>query len=241
MTVPGGWQTEDSIWQLVECCAYTADLIAWTELCAGRSVLDLGCGIGRVGHHLARAGCEVTGIERDSLMATDFNRLAPPGAKALPGDVLDPDLSPGEFDAVIAPQQLIQILGDEGNRQRLLKLMARSLRSGGIAALAVTTSLPFESSRPALTPDIREIEGWVYSSRPVGLEAESSQVTVERLRERVDPSGNLIGSSNRISFSRLDPESLEPEFEAAGLVLELETVIPATEAHVGSSILILRH
>lgn len=238
--LPGGWRTEDSIWQLVECCDYVADLPAWSMLCGGRRVLDLGCGIGRVARHLAGADTEVRGLDRDPLMVDDFNRLAPTGITAVQGDVLDPTLAPGLFEVVIAPQQLIQIVGGETERQRLLELVARCLAPEGTAALAAIEDLPRRSAAPNLTPDMREVDQWVYSSRPVALDAQDGQVTVRRLRQRIAPEGNLTETRDEITFSRVDRRSLAPELEATGLKLADLIEVPPTEAHMASSILVLR-
>src|SRR4029079_8951317 len=54
------------IWHDVECGYYAADLELWEELShEGATVLDLGCGNGRVATHLARRGRRVTGLDRD--------------------------------------------------------------------------------------------------------------------------------------------------------------------------------
>ena len=68
---------EAAIWQLVESCGYTADLDTWSELSReSRSVLDLGCGIGRVARHLATAGRQVIGVDIDPLLVAELNRLS---------------------------------------------------------------------------------------------------------------------------------------------------------------------
>lgn len=237
--LPGGWGCEEAIWQLVECCGYAADLPAWRELSTGADVLDLGCGIGRVGHDLAGRGGTVLGLDRSPCLVDEFNRLAPAGATAQAAELLDPDLSPGRFAAVIAPQQLLQIVGGAEQRRLLLSLAARTIATGGLAAFAITEELPAESLAPDLTPDLREIEGWVYASRPTALTVEEPGVTVHRVRHRISPDGSLTETGDRITFARLDRDSVRPELAAAGLRLREAVEVPATEAHMGSTILVL--
>jgi len=236
---PGGWSCEDSIWQLVESGGYGADLPLWTRLGKGRRVLDLGAGIGRVAHHIAGVAAGVTGLDADPRFVADFNRLAPAGATARVADVLDPGLCPGEFDLVIAPQQLVQIIGGRYQRKKFFRMLARSLAEGGTAAITITGELPRQSMTAELTPDLREIGGWVFSSRPTALRAAKDEVTVERIRHRVSPSGDLAESISRVSFSRITANQLIPELESCGLFRCRETRIPPTDDHMGSAVLLL--
>jgi SAM-dependent methyltransferase len=238
---PGDWCSEASIWQLVESCGYSADLEAWHDLTRNSrtGVLDLGCGIGRVAHHLARSGIPVTGIDRDEGIVADFNRRSPePGTRALAGDAADPELPGGHFDRIIAPQQLLQILGDRHHREALITATASRLTAGGVAAFAFSEGLPAESVEPVLMPDLREVEAWIYSSRPVRLEAGPDSVTVDRLRQRVSPDGELVEARDRTTLARLTREELADELIAAGLGPSGWIEVPATDLHVASVIAI---
>ena len=65
------------VWHDVECGRYDADLTLWIELAreAGGPVLDVGAGTGRVALPLARAGHEVTALDRDAeLLAAEAER-----------------------------------------------------------------------------------------------------------------------------------------------------------------------
>ena len=46
-------------------------------------------------------------------------------------------------------------------------------------------------------------------------------------------------TGDRITFARLDRDSVRPELAAAGLRLREAVEVPATEAHMGSTILVL--
>lgn len=254
-TLPGKWCSETSIWQLVESGGYSADLEAWYELARGTrtGVLDLGCGIGRVAHHLARHGIPALGIDRDAGVVADFNRLSPdPGTRAVVGDVRNPGQPVGlddsgwpdppheSFDRVIAPQQLIQILGGPEGRAGLIHATAGRLTAGGVAGFAFSEELPEESSEPLLLPDLREPESWIYSSRPTRLTAGPDSVTIERLRQRVSPTGELTETTDRTTLDRLDRRSLEAEFSDGGLEAVEWSAIPATDVHVGSVVAVAR-
>lgn len=244
---PPPWLAESSVWQLVECCGYTVDLPRWSEIAAGADgpVLDLGCGIGRVAHHLGRAGRPVIGLDSDPGAVADFNRASPgPAVRALVGEAAAPLPSaagaPDRFERVLAPQQLIQIVGGPAERHRLLRAVADRLAPGGTAAFALTAELPSESVRLDLLPDVRELGGWVYSSRPAVIEAGPEWVEIVRVRHRVSPAGELTETTDRIRFHRLDAAGLAGELAAAGLAPAETVAVPPTEAHVGSTILTAR-
>ncbi len=245
------WNSEDSIWQLVECCGYDIDLPIWSRLARGSAgpVLDLGCGIGRIGHHLGQAGFPVIGVDSHPGVVADFNRARPDARVAAhTGDVTGSDMGlpagatvggvpvPDRFERILAPQQLIQIVGGADSRARLLSAIVRRLSPGGVVALALTSALPEETLRLDLLPDVREISGWAYMSRPVLIESEAEAVVITRIRHRVSPEGELCETRDRIRFSRLTAAELAAEMKTAGLAPGEIIDIPSTEAHVGSTI-----
>jgi len=100
------------VWHDVECGRYSADLALWAEL-AGRErgpVLDVGAGTGRVALPLARAGHDVTALDREpellEALATRAQGLPIATVVADAGDfALD-----RRFGLVIVPMQTIQLL-----------------------------------------------------------------------------------------------------------------------------------
>jgi len=245
---PSPWLSESSVWQLVESGGYRADLPAWEQL-AGETpgpVLDLGCGTGRVAHHLAARGRTVLGIDRDPGICSDFNRQAEArglDARAVTGDVLAlerAETGPGRLPLILAPQQLAQILGGGLRRSRLLTGVASLLAEGGRAGFALVPDLPEASLELDLLPDIRDLDGWIYSSRPLSIESAEDRIELTRLRTRVSPAGELVEGTVVVRFDRLTPESFAPELEAAGLGFEATVPVPATAEHVGSVIVIAR-
>jgi SAM-dependent methyltransferase len=227
------------IWHEVECGSYAADLPLWEEL-AGGSVLDLGCGTGRVAVHLARRGHAVTGLDIEpALVAALSERARELPAAATIGDARDFELET-KFDLVLAPMQLLQLFADSENRIRCLRCVAAHLSAGGVAAFAIVESMPEPIDAASPLPDAREVDGWVYSSLPVDAQVDSSSIRVRRLRQTVSPEGELEEELYEVGLRRLDAETLEREAHEAGLRPTGRRPIPPTDAHVGSTAVLLR-
>ncbi len=236
----------ESIWQWVESCAYLADLSVWSEVTAGSaSVLDLGCGIGRVSRHLAAEGRSVLGVDLDPVMIADLNRLAVEQQHAaIPGDVTDLarlDLGRDRFETIIAPQQLIHILGGHARRQQLLDGVKRRLKPGGTFAFAISELVLPQTQELEILPDLRELDGWVYASRPVAVEADGETLTIVRLRQVVAPDGSLEENRDSITLDLIDRESIAEELHLAGLYPARLIEIPETERHIASLVVLARH
>jgi len=237
---------ETSIWQLVESCAYIADLPIFLELTSGSgSVLDLGCGIGRVARYLAAEGRPVLGVDRDPQMIADLNRLATEDRlAAITGDVTEIahlDLGRDRFETIVAPQQLLHILGGSAARAKLLAGVRQRLEPNGIAAFAISELIPQESQTVDILPDVREIGDWVYASRPVAVEAEPGSLTVIRLRQVVAPDGSLEETWDNITLDLIDRESLALELATEGLGVERLIDLPETDRHIASVVVVARH
>ncbi len=230
------------IWQDVECGGYAADLSLWEELAdeAGGPILDLGCGTGRVALHLARCGHQVTGLDRDAVLLAAFDeRAAELSAGSELGDARGFELK-GEFGLALAPMQLVQLFGGAEERIACLRCVARHLRPGGQVALAIVDEIPVpeEDAGPPL-PDVREIGGWVYSSLPLDAAVDAGAIMVRRLRQIVSPEGELRDEVDEIRLQELSAETLEREAVEVGLRASGSREIPATEAHVGSTVVLL--
>ena len=78
--------------------------------------------------------------------------------------------------------------------------------------------MPDVSRSVDVLPDVREIGGWVYASRPVEVESDPESLTVVRLRQVVGPDGSFEESEDRISLYRIDRHSLADELEADGFL-----------------------
>jgi SAM-dependent methyltransferase len=242
MEVPGS-MSEAAMWDDVEHGSYSADLGVWAELAAGRGpVLDLGCGAGRVSLHLAREGHEVWAMdqEEDLIDALD-ERAGEAGlaVRTVVGDVRDFELD-ASFGLIAAPMQLVQLLRGEQERGAMLSAVRRHLEPDGLFAAAVMDPpLIWGDAEEGSLPDVREHEGWVCSSLPLGVRPDGPELVIERLRQTVSPSGELTERRDETRLDVLEPERLEAEAAAVGLVSVDRISVPATDAHVGSLVVVL--
>lgn len=100
-----------------------------------RSVLDGGCGTGRVGRELARRGVEVVGVDADPAMLVTARRKAP-DVEWVEADLAELDLRApaGEmrhFDLVVLAGNVMIFL-DPGTEPAVMRSMARHLRPSGL-------------------------------------------------------------------------------------------------------------
>lgn len=237
-----------AVWHDVECAAYAADLGLWRALAAEADgpVLDVGCGTGRVALDLAAAGFTVVGLDSDPDLLRAFRARARSlglPVTGLAGDARSFSLG-RRFAAVIAPMQVVQLLGGPQGRAAFLRTAKAHLEPGGLIAAALADPLegiPPEHAEPPL-PDLREEAGWVFQSRPLAVRSvrDGRAIAVDRLRQAVSPAGDLEQSLATIELDTLAPETLEREARAAGLAAEPRRAIAATEAYVSSTVVVLR-
>jgi len=242
--IPMGPEDPRVIWHDVECGGYEADLPLWEELVAqhGGPVLELGCGTGRVVLHLARVtGKLVIGLESDDeLVGAVWRRNKGLEADAEFADVRAFDI--GErFKLALAPMQLIQLLPERVDRVCCLSCLADNLPPGGLAAFAIVEEVP--SPPPGQVappvPDVKEVDGSVYSSLPFPPEIRGGEIVLCRLRQIVAPDGTISEETDEVVLQQLSAETLEEEATEMGLVPVGRRQIPATDAHVGSTVVLL--
>ncbi len=233
------------IWHEVECGGYSADLALWEELAkqVDKPIMELGCGAGRVTMHLAaRTGLLVIGLDHNrKLIEAIWERGHGTSADAEQEDVRAFEPMATKFSLVIAPMQLIQLLADSQERIACLSCVVESMLPGARAAFAIVEQMPElpppGTSAPPL-PDVREMEGWIYSSLPLEPVALPEAILLRRLRQTVDPDGMMSEQLNEIQLAMLSAETLEEEGRTAGLRPSGQREIPATEAHVGSTVVL---
>lgn len=97
-----------------------------------RTVLDAGCGTGRVAIELDRRGISVAGVDCDASMLATARRLAP-GIRWFEEDVTALDLGE-EFDVVVMAGN-VPLFTPPGTQAALVLGGARHVRSGGALVL----------------------------------------------------------------------------------------------------------
>jgi len=95
----------------------------------GATVLDAGCGTGRVAIELDRRGFDVVGTDLDPGML-DTAHEKDPNVRWVLGDLVDVDLG-GEFDLIAMPGN-VMIFVAPGTEGKVLTNLTRHLRTGGM-------------------------------------------------------------------------------------------------------------
>jgi SAM-dependent methyltransferase len=231
------------IWHDVECGGYAADLPLWEELARETSgeLLELGCGCGRVTLHLARAGFEVTALDRDGELLDELARRAAAerlAVRTVAADARNLDLA-GRFGLIAAPMQLVHLFGIAG-RARLLAGAAAHLAPGGrVAVSLLANQREVAEQRSIPLPDVLERDGWIYSSLPIEIRRTNGAVEVRRLRQVVSASGELREDVSITRLELVDADQLELEARRAGLRPTRRMPIASTGEHVGSTVVLL--
>ena len=234
-----------AVWHDVECAAYTADLDVWRSLAedAGGAVLDLGCGTGRVALDLAAQGFDVMGVDNDPELVDALSGRA--RDRGLHVDAVAADVRSFEvgslFALAISPMQVVQLLGGRDGRARMLASVRGHLDVGGVFAAALAN--PFEDwsdeeSLPPL-PDVREEDGWVYSSTPTGVHRAGDAFVIERHRQAVSPTGEITEEHTALALDSVDAEMLEAEAIEHAFKARPRHSVPPTADYVGSEIVVL--
>jgi SAM-dependent methyltransferase len=230
------------VWHDVEHGGYDADLPLWRELAdaARGPVLDLGAGTGRVAADLAAHGHEVTALDADIELLGSL-QIRAPTVRTVHADARAFDV--GErFALVIAPMQLVQILGGAEGRAAMLERVHAHLSTGGTFAAALAEpreALPGEEADPPL-PDMLEYDGWVFSSQAVGVREEHGRVVLERRRQAVSPDGERAEERAEIALDLVTAEQFEREAGSAGLTPGERRIVAETPDHIGSTVILCR-
>jgi SAM-dependent methyltransferase len=119
---------------------------------AGGSVLELGCGTGRISLPLARAGVSVVGIDRSAPMLERAARRLTALRKRVGrrhaqlhlvrGDIRFLPFAPASFNTVLAPYGILQSLIREKDLTATLTAVADVLEPGGLFGVDLVPDVP---------------------------------------------------------------------------------------------------
>ena len=147
------------------------DLPFWLGLAElqGGSLLELGCGSGRILIPLAEAGYRVTGIEIDPGMLQVLRANLPedllPRVKLVEADFTDFQLGE-EYRLVILPCNTYSTL-DAALRQALLACVARCLPAGGVFVAGLPNPALLRQMPSYGDPEVEEVFPHPLDGRPV--------------------------------------------------------------------------
>lgn len=236
----------EAIWHEVECGGYAADLAIWDAIAAEAAgpLVELGCGGGRVALHLARRGHEVVAVDTSPVLLAELRQDAAAAGleiELVQADARELDLR-RRFGAILAPMQFMHLFTTPDERIGLLEAVVAHLEPGGAfatALLAEDAIVSAQTGDAAPLPDVREHDGWVYSSLPIEVRRDPGGFGVRRLRQVVSPGGELTETIDEIRLASLTADQLEAEAAQAGLEPREQIAIAPTADHVGSVVCVL--
>jgi SAM-dependent methyltransferase len=196
---------------------------------AGESVLELGCGTGRITLPLARAGLRVTGVDRSEPMLDALHRKASHELSEVERGRLSVvradmrELSLAErFSSVLCPYSAFTYLQTENDRACALAAVRAHLAPRGAFVLDVFVPDPAVSAAPADFTAIdykrQRADGTLLErSRTIRKDVEPHINLIERHYRVLDSSGNELARFTTESRIRYwFPDELRGELEAHG-------------------------
>jgi len=225
---------DEVVWHDAEHGSYAADLGLWERL-AGEAgdgeVVDLGAGTGRVALHLAARGNRVLAVDRDPVLLDALAERAT--ERGLPVrtaccDVRDLDL-PGRYALILAPMQLLHVLGgSDGRRAALTRIAAHLEPDGRFVAALLDDDYEVGAGSPDPLPDVREVDDWVYSSEPTEIRISPGSIQMHRRRQRVAPDGTLVETPFAVSLDRFPMAAFDADVRRAGMRVIDAEMIPSS-------------
>ncbi len=127
--------------------------------------------------------------------------------------------------------QTIHLLDD---RPAFLRCAHAALAPGGLLAIALLGD-GLEEFEMELGPDLAQVDGVTYESRPTALRIQSGEIVLERRRRT--RSGKLVQSADDlVRLAVIDPAELAAQAETVGLRRVESRWVAPTADQVGSEI-----
>ena len=207
-------------------------------------MLDLGCGTGRVALHLARRGHRVVGVDRDPELRRGLQRAAPRGCRPSRVAADARELRPRRSSSAWSSRRCSSCSCSAARRSGAAACAAspRHLRPGGRRRSRDRRgACPSRRRRPPPLPDVREVDGWVYSSLPLEAAIDGERSSLRRLRQTVSPGRRAERGARRDPARALSPPtSSRREAAERGPATRVERrAIAPTDDHVGSTVVLL--
>lgn len=199
----------------------------------GQTVIDIGCGTGRVSLELAQLGCHVTGVDLSETMLEEFRKKIPAQhahrIELHCGDMNALDLSK-KFDWIIFPYRTFQAMRNDDDR---------------IACLASVREMMHPTSRVVITlfnpnPDLlkmwgsEQMQNFVDFDMPIpdenfsikriaslsGHDIEQQTLRLEFIYQKYNENGLLEELPDVLELGYLYPAQSEDMFQRSGFVIE---------------------
>ena len=249
-----GAPPEEVVWHDLECGSYSADLPLWRELAeladaqrGSQPILDVGAGTGRVTLDLARRGHRMSALDiRPALLAALGARADGHAVETACADARTFALAERHFALVLMPMQTLQLLGGAAARGAFLARARVHMPAGALLACAIVTDLePFDCAAGDLGPSAETalVAGRRYISCATRVRVRTRAIVIERERRILAPEhapDAVAPEHNVVELDRVSVAQLKREAVRAGLAPAGIREIPATEEHVGSTVVLLR-
>ena len=241
-------RTESIVFHDLQQGGRTGDLPYYRELArrAG-TTLELGAGTGRVALELAGL-TDLWANDLDERLLGELGRRAEArglSVTPVPGDATDLDLG-RTFDLILVSTGLAQFVGGRGERQALLRVIARHLAPTGVAVVALVDvdEVLRECATPAARQRLRARGRTFVCQQLAATETEAgAQVTWKRDVHR-RTGGRLIArpvAPALVTYHRVSPEDLAADARACGLHAPHVHHDPGDATSLGSTYCVLHH
>lgn len=225
--------SETVIWHDVECGRYEADLPLWRALAstADGPIMEIGAGTGRIALDLARRGHRVVAVEIEPELAAELRARA----RGLPIDVVCADITkhapPGPFALIVAPMQVIQVVGGERARLAMLRHARTVLGPGGNVVVAFVDTVAEMTFGPG---ELVHEETLVrdearYTSRAVSVRFSRRAIQIVRERRTQGGATDVRRSRSHQALQVLPRAQVVAEAARAGLEVAQIHEVPGSD------------